>query len=94
MQTLKDLAGEGKTVVASIHQPRSSIFEMFDDLLVHLFPPCNSPYTGLNFPKQVLSVVRHMYSFVEWFTRGGKTMVFVHQPRSSFFEMFDDLLVC
>lgn len=34
MQTLKDLAEEGKTVVASIHQPRSSIFEMFDDLLV------------------------------------------------------------
>mmetsp|Transcript_19242 Transcript_19242/g.58081 ORF Transcript_19242/g.58081 Transcript_19242/m.58081 type:complete len:689 (-) Transcript_19242:421-2487(-) len=34
MQTLKDLAGEGKTVVASIHQPRSSIFEMFDDLLL------------------------------------------------------------
>lgn len=34
MQTLKDLAGEGKTVVCSIHQPRSSIFEMFDDLLL------------------------------------------------------------
>ena len=28
MQTLKDLAGEGKTVVCSIHQPRSSIFEV------------------------------------------------------------------
>lgn len=34
MQTLKDLAGEGKTVVCSIHQPSSSIFEMFDDLLL------------------------------------------------------------
>lgn len=34
MQTLKDLAEEGKTVIASIHQPRSSIFEMFDDLLL------------------------------------------------------------
>lgn len=34
MQTLKDLASEGKTVVCSIHQPRSSIFEMFDDLLL------------------------------------------------------------
>ena len=34
MQTLKDLAREGCTVVCSIHQPRSSIFAMFDDLLV------------------------------------------------------------
>jgi ABC-type multidrug transport system ATPase subunit len=34
MQTLKDLAGEGRTVVASIHQPRSSIFAMFDDLVL------------------------------------------------------------
>ncbi len=38
MQTLKDLAGEGKTVVCSIHQPRSSIFEMFDDLLLVRLP--------------------------------------------------------
>ena len=34
MQTLKDLAREGCTVVCSIHQPRSSIFTMFDDLLI------------------------------------------------------------
>ena len=34
MQTLKDLADEGRTVVCSIHQPRSSIFAMFDDLLL------------------------------------------------------------
>ena len=34
MQTLKDLAREGCTVVCSIHQPRSSIFAMFDDLLI------------------------------------------------------------
>jgi ABC-type multidrug transport system ATPase subunit len=34
MQTLKDLANEGRTVVCSIHQPRSSIFAMFDDLLL------------------------------------------------------------
>lgn len=38
MQTLKDLASEGKTVVCSIHQPRSSIFEMFDDLLLVRLP--------------------------------------------------------
>ena len=29
---LKDLASEGNTIVMSIHQPRSSIFEMLDDL--------------------------------------------------------------
>ena len=34
MQTLKDLAGAGHTVVTSIHQPRSSIFTMFDDVLL------------------------------------------------------------
>ena len=34
MQTLQDLAREGCTVVCSIHQPRSSIFAMFDDLLI------------------------------------------------------------
>ena len=34
MQTLKDLADEGRTVVCSIHQPRSSIFSLFDDLLL------------------------------------------------------------
>lgn len=32
--TLKDLASSGHTVVCSIHQPRSSIFGMFDDLLL------------------------------------------------------------
>ncbi|KAG2433874.1 hypothetical protein HXX76_008227 [Chlamydomonas incerta] len=34
MSTLKALAGSGHTVVASIHQPRSSIFAMFDDLVL------------------------------------------------------------
>jgi ABC-type multidrug transport system ATPase subunit len=32
--TLRDLASSGHTVVCSIHQPRSSIFKMFDDLLL------------------------------------------------------------
>ena len=34
MSTLKGLAANGHTVVASIHQPRSSIFAMFDDLVL------------------------------------------------------------
>lgn len=34
MSTLRQLAENGHTVVCSIHQPRSSIFRMFDDLLV------------------------------------------------------------
>lgn len=32
--TLKQLASAGHTVVCSIHQPRSSIFGLFDDLLL------------------------------------------------------------
>ena len=32
MQALKDLTVDGHTVISSIHQPRSSIFAMFDDL--------------------------------------------------------------
>ena len=34
METLRTLAHDGCTVVVSIHQPRSSIFEMFDDLVL------------------------------------------------------------
>lgn len=34
MSTLKQLAQEGHTVVCSIHQPRSSIYAMFDDLVL------------------------------------------------------------
>lgn len=34
MLALKDLAAEGKTVVVAIHQPRSSIFAVFDDLIL------------------------------------------------------------
>jgi ATP-binding cassette subfamily G (WHITE) protein 1 len=34
ISTLKDLAGQGRTVVATIHQPSSDIFGLFDDLLL------------------------------------------------------------
>ena len=34
MQTLKQLCGEGHTVLVSIHQPRSSVFAAFDDLIL------------------------------------------------------------
>ena len=34
MHTLKQLAQEGHTVICSIHQPRSSIYAMFDDLVL------------------------------------------------------------
>ena len=34
MRTLSSLAASGQTVVASIHQPRSSIWAMFDDLVL------------------------------------------------------------
>eukprot|EP00179_Madagascaria_erythrocladioides_P008346 CAMPEP_0198309828 /NCGR_PEP_ID=MMETSP1450-20131203/2080_1 /TAXON_ID=753684 ORGANISM="Madagascaria erythrocladiodes, Strain CCMP3234" /NCGR_SAMPLE_ID=MMETSP1450 /ASSEMBLY_ACC=CAM_ASM_001115 /LENGTH=853 /DNA_ID=CAMNT_0044012607 /DNA_START=34 /DNA_END=2591 /DNA_ORIENTATION=+ len=34
VQTLRMLARSGRTVIATIHQPRSGIFELFDDLLL------------------------------------------------------------
>lgn len=34
IETIKDLAKKGRTVVTSIHQPRSSIYALFDDLIV------------------------------------------------------------
>ena len=34
MDTLRQLARDGHTVVCSIHQPRSSIFGMFDDVML------------------------------------------------------------
>ncbi|KAL4458091.1 hypothetical protein ABPG75_012956 [Micractinium tetrahymenae] len=34
MATLKELCSDGHTVMVSIHQPRSSVFEMFDDLVL------------------------------------------------------------
>ncbi|EFN58398.1 hypothetical protein CHLNCDRAFT_56833 [Chlorella variabilis] len=34
MSTLKDLCSDGHTVLVSIHQPRSSVFAMFDELIL------------------------------------------------------------
>jgi len=34
METLKGLAGQGHTVVVSIHQPRSSIYQLFDQVML------------------------------------------------------------
>jgi ABC-type multidrug transport system ATPase subunit len=34
MESLKELASSGRTVICSIHQPRSDIFSMFDDILL------------------------------------------------------------
>jgi ABC-type multidrug transport system ATPase subunit len=34
MQTLKDLASSGRTLIVSVHQPRSDIWQMFDNVLL------------------------------------------------------------
>lgn len=34
MSTLKDLAGSGHSIAAVVHQPRTAIYELFDDLLL------------------------------------------------------------
>ncbi len=34
VQILKDLALNGRTVILTIHQPRSSIFQMFDNIML------------------------------------------------------------
>lgn len=44
METLKDLASHGHTVVLSIHQPRSSIYQLLDHVL--LMSEGNAVYSG------------------------------------------------
>ena len=34
MTTVRDLCTEGHTVLVAIHQPRSSIYALFDDILL------------------------------------------------------------
>lgn len=34
MQTLKDLATSGRTLIVSVHQPRSDIWQMFDQVML------------------------------------------------------------
>ena len=34
MQTLRNIAGDGRTVISSIHQPSSEVFALFDDLFL------------------------------------------------------------
>lgn len=34
MNALKNICDKGRTVVATIHQPSSAVFDMFDDLLL------------------------------------------------------------
>ncbi|KAM0786926.1 hypothetical protein ACM66B_002348 [Microbotryomycetes sp. NB124-2] len=34
MQTLRDLASAGRTIIVSVHQPRSDIWDMFDNILL------------------------------------------------------------
>ena len=34
MELLKKMASNGRTIICSIHQPRSSIYAMFDDVVL------------------------------------------------------------
>lgn len=34
METLRQLAEDGHTVICSIHQPRSSVYAKFDDIIL------------------------------------------------------------
>ncbi|CEQ39426.1 SPOSA6832_00937 [Sporobolomyces salmonicolor] len=45
MQTLKDLASSGRTLIVSVHQPRSDIWAMFDNVLL-LVKGGKSAYSG------------------------------------------------
>ncbi|GAA6063063.1 hypothetical protein JCM10212_003008 [Sporobolomyces blumeae] len=45
MQTLRDLASSGRTLIVSVHQPRSDIWQMFDNVLL-LVKGGKSAYSG------------------------------------------------
>ena len=44
MQTLRSLANQGRTIITSIHQPNSQVFQSFDRLL--LLADGNVVYSG------------------------------------------------
>ena len=52
MQTIKGLALKGHTVMCSIHQPRTLIFDLFDHLLLlavrTLYPFCTEPVRSIS----------------------------------------------
>lgn len=52
METLRQLAEDGHTVICSIHQPRGSVYSKFDDIvllsegaLVYMGPAKDGPLT-------------------------------------------------
>ena len=47
MTTLRDLCTDGHTVLVSIHQPRSSVFAMFDDLILMAGARCSAGGCGV-----------------------------------------------
>ncbi|GMI03669.1 hypothetical protein TrVE_jg3568 [Triparma verrucosa] len=73
MGALKTLASNGRTVVASIHQPRSSIYAMFDQLL--LLSEGKLIYTG------------NAHDAVEYFTSKGQECPALFNPADFFLDV-------
>jgi ABC-type multidrug transport system ATPase subunit len=68
METLKQLAEDGHTVICSIHQPRGSVYSKFDDIVllsegevVYMGPAKEEPLTY--FASLGLSFCHHLYPF-------------------------------
>lgn len=59
IQTLRNVARDGRTIISSIHQPSSEVFDLFDDLF--LLSGGETIYFGE--AKKALEVRKHHYQF-------------------------------
>jgi len=65
-QTLRALARDGRTVIASIHQPSSEVFELFDQL--YLLSSGKTVYFGQASEAYEVQLISHFFfSFLQCF---------------------------
>ena len=70
VESMRELANRGKTIICTIHQPSSEIFEKFDRLcllaegkLAYIGPTANAPQFFGELVKEILSTSNHQITF-------------------------------